>query len=173
MKKIIFLSLGLLFFSAKTDQSSKEGSSPVKKYENAQIGFTFTYPANWLLVDNFEQGKIISLFTPDALQTKETTMDLVLGLKIEIYLLEKDEENERRKTIAKEKPCALLNKQGLALPQYCFESENCFIISTLLPVKNNAFYFIAYIPEKEKKNQYWAEYDKIILSFSSIKNSSP
>ncbi len=139
-----------------------------KVYKNRRLNIQFSYPSSWILDDDsVEKTNLISLYSPEALSTKETTMELVRGIKIEIYKDEDDEESSWPN-----KACSLLVKGKKKLKQYCQEEASCFIISTEEKNSSGTFTFIAYIPEKQKKKEYWAIYNQVILSFGVLKNDS-
>ncbi len=139
-----------------------------KEYKNAELGISFSYPDTWILnADSVEKTRLISLFSSEALETKETTMDLVKGVKVEIYFLQGEVEET-----SQQKQCGLLTKQSKRLRQYCQEADSCFIIITREKINGQLYSFLAYIPEKEKRKEYWATYNAIILSFAFTKSGS-
>jgi hypothetical protein len=140
-----------------------------KKYENSELNISFSYPENWILDDGLPPPKnqLISLYSPEALETKDTTHELEKGIKIEIY--SQDEELSKE---ARAKICASIKKNGESLKQHCSEIDGCLIIITDLKTQEKEFSIVAYIPEESNRKRYWLEYNQLILSFSNLKNDS-
>ncbi len=139
-----------------------------KNYKNTEINILFSYPDTWFLDDPFfPKSTIISLYSPKALKTTDSTYELIQGVKIEIYV--EEEENSKD---PKDKSCNLLKKNGKSLKQFCTKIDDCLIIITYLKMQDENFSIVAYLPEKGNRKQHWMEYNKLILSFSQLKNDS-
>ena len=54
----------------------------------------------------------------------------------------------------------------------CYQLEDLFIISTLIPGKPSPMLLVGYIPEKNKIKEYLPAYNQILNSFAFVRSDS-
>ncbi|MFC1598413.1 hypothetical protein ACFL2U_00155 [Patescibacteria group bacterium] len=140
-------------------------------YVNAFSGYQLSYPAGWILDTSSAETGYVALFDQRALSTQGISLDLLIGIKIEI-LTDLTQENIAQLidgcSVSTEIQFQETKRQD---SQYwCYFDETLMIIVPLVQETGNAV-LIAYIPEENKKTAYWQLYNQILISFQQYKAS--
>jgi len=134
-----------------------------KNYKSQKGGYEFSYPAGWLL-ESDEQSDYVSLFSPGADKSRPHSFDLVRGIKIEFVHETGAEAFTQELKDDGFAACGTTNDGQRTT--YCAEDDGLTLIATGLPHDKIFFSARGYIPEKDKKTEYLAQYLKIIESFT-------
>ena len=160
----------LSFVLISVGSFAQEEIGTLKEFKSQKYQVSFSYPENWLLEGETADNNLLSLYSPQALDTRETTAILESGIKTELYFFSTAQEGEINDFIdCKNGRIGYL--QG-NIRQCCYNEEDLFIIASLRHYKEDRAIIIAYIPEKEKVDAYLPTYNKIVLSFGYLKNGS-
>lgn len=160
----------LLLFLVLHCSAYASGDKTLKTYFNQEYRCQFSYPNDWLPKNLQAENNYLAIYSPDALKYQEKTLELVSGIKVELYLdVNHDEIAETIKELAL---CYTLNNNRQTIGFYCLQGDNGYISYVPLTPHQQNFLFIAYIPEKDKLESYKPIYDQIVLSFSQDSNSS-
>jgi len=172
MKKLMWLCLSVLLISPSF--SAQNEATDLKEYVSSKYQISFSYPKNWLLEDETTDNYLLSLYSPEALSSRKETPELVTGIKTEFYFFSAQQDNEHQEfyDCPDEQKSFLKNKFAKQIEQCTYE-EDIFVIASLVKERNNRVIIVAYIPEKKKKDVYLTDYNKIVSSFSYLKNGSP
>lgn len=160
MRKLwfIFLICVLISWAAANEKNT------AKTFTSEKLAISFTYPANWLL-NAEESDDYLSLCTPECFSHQEETPDLVSGLKIEVYrqetkadLNEYLTQNKFRKSDDHQSP----------YPQYESTDKTCLYLLTVIDNDKQHLIIIGYIPEKNKRQLYYADYSRFVSAIKLL-----
>jgi len=160
MRKKVFIA-GLIVFLCTLTGQATEPKQDV--YINAFSDYQISYPADWIIDVSSAKNGYVALFDPRALSTKDTSLELLIGMKIEI--LTNLEPEDMTNLIAGCSVSPEITFQELRMKQnqyWCYSQETLIII---VPLGKTVL--IAYIPEKDKKTTYWQQFNQILFTFKS------
>lgn len=149
--------LGLLLIGCMALSQTNQARE-LSRYHSQKFGFSLDYPANWK-IDPDEGNDYIALYHPDALIHQKRTLELVSGLKIEIWATAEPAE------ITEYFQSNKLQVFPGTTEQYFVRDKRCLTLATVKTGPHWKFLILGYIPEKNKEAVYVPLYQKVVESF--------
>ena len=167
MKKMIVLGILFVLLPFSGSLNGKPYDDNWQQYSNKSFGYTLSYPSGWIIKTDQEKNGYVSLFDKRALSIQDSSLELLVGIKIEI--ISNMSEYDYQTLLAETTPETRFLKDGKEInqeqiKQYSYQDQNSFII--IVPMeKDLETVIIAYIPEKNKKAAYTKQLDQILRRF--------
>jgi len=159
----------LLFFLCTITGQTTEPAQHV--YINALYGYQISYPTDWTLDVNSAANGYVALFDQRALSTQDVSLELLIGIKIEIMSDLPEEDIARLLDGCSFSSEIMFQDLRLQQSQYWQYFQETFMIIVPFKETGGGAVLIAYIPEKNKEAAYWQQFNQIVLSFQPFKAS--